>query len=102
MAEAGGSNIELAHHLSESRLHASSSAHQVLEAAEAFVLAIVAVATAWSGYQAALWTGRQAELYGQASKVRVQAEGAVMYANQERLYNAATVVRVAEGRGARR
>ena len=101
MAEAGGSNIEVAHHLSEGRLHASSPAHQVLEVAEAFVLAIVAVATAWSGYQAALWTGRQAELYGQASKVRVQAEGAVMYANQERLYNAATVVEwlKAEARG---
>jgi hypothetical protein len=56
------------------------------------VLAIVAIATAWSGYQAALWTGHQSELYGQASKLRVQAEGAATYANQERLYNASTVV----------
>jgi hypothetical protein len=59
---------------------------------EALVLAIVAIATAWSGYQAALWTGHQSELYGQASKLRVQAEGAATYANQERLYNASTVV----------
>ena len=56
------------------------------------MLAIVAIATAWSGYQAALWTGHQSELYGQASKLRVQAEGAANYANQERLYNGSTVV----------
>src|SRR3954469_11916883 len=92
MPEAGGSKIEVPHHLREGRIHASSPAHQVLEVAEAFVLAIVAVATAWSGYQAALWTGRQAELYGQAGKLRIQAEGAERYANQERLYDASTVV----------
>ena len=72
MPEAGGANIEIATHLSE---HANFS-HVILEIAEALVLAIVAIATAWSGYQAALWTGHQSELYGQASKLRVQAEGA--------------------------
>ena len=92
MPEAGGSSIEVAHHLTGHGGHSPSLAHPALEIAEAFVLAIVAVATAWSGYQAALWTGRQAELYGQASKWRVQAEGAVTYANQERLYNASNVV----------
>jgi hypothetical protein len=69
-----------------------SLGHEILEIAEAVVLAVVAVTTAWSGYQAALWTGHQAELYGQASKLRIQAEGAATYANQERLYNASTVV----------
>ena len=92
MPEAGGSNIEVAHHLSHQHQQEQSVAHQVLEIAEAVVLAVVAVATAWSGYQAALWTGRQEELYGQASKLRVQAEGVAAYANQERLYNASTVV----------
>jgi hypothetical protein len=89
MPEAGGANIEIATHLSE---HERSSEHVILEIAEALVLAIVAIATAWSGYQAALWTGHQTELYGQASKLRVQAEGSATYANQERLYNASTVV----------
>ena len=56
------------------------------------MLAVVAIATAWSGYQAALWTGHQEELYGQASKLRVEAEGAATFANQERLYDASTVV----------
>ncbi len=91
MPEAGGSNIEIAHHLTE---HEESEAtrHTILEIVEALVLAIVAIATAWSGYQAALWTGHQSELYGQASRMRVQAEGVATYANQERLYNASTVV----------
>jgi hypothetical protein len=91
MPEGGGSNIEIAHHLSE---HGGShtSGHEILEIVEAVVLAIVAIATAWSGYQAALWTGHQSELYGQASKLRVEAEGVSTSANQERLYNASTVV----------
>src|SRR5271166_5824490 len=89
---AGGSNIELAHHLSEHTAPSQSLAHQILEIAEAIVLAVVAVTTAWSGYQAALWTGHQAELYGLASRYRVEAEGAATTANQERLYNASTVV----------
>jgi hypothetical protein len=91
MPEAGGSNIEVAHHLSERKEASESIGHEILEIAEAIVLAIVAIATAWSGYQAALWTGHQSELYGQASKLRVQAEGIAAYANQERLYNASTV-----------
>jgi len=92
MPEGGGSNIEVAHHLSEHKEHPQSFAHELLEIAEAIVLAIVAVATAWSGYQAALWTGHQSELYGLASRYRVQAEGTATTANQERLYNASTVV----------
>jgi hypothetical protein len=92
MAETGSSNIEIAHHLSEPKESAQSLGYEILEIAEALVLAVVAISTAWSGYQAALWTGHQAELYGQASKLRVQAEGTATYANQERLYNASTVV----------
>src|SRR5215831_8325765 len=92
MPEAGGSNIEVAHHLSEHKATPDSLSRELLEIAEAIVLAVVAIATAWSGYQAALWTGHQGELYGEASKLRVQAEGTATAANQERLYNASTVV----------
>jgi hypothetical protein len=92
MAEGGNANIEIAHHLSAH--HESSTEHRILETVEAVVLAIVAILTAWSGYQAALWNGHQAELYSIAGKLRVQAEGATTTANQERLYNSA-------GRGAR-
>jgi hypothetical protein len=92
MSEAVGSNIEVAHHLSEHKESSQSFGHAILELAETLVLAAVAIATAWSGYQGELWTGHQAELYGQASKLRVEAEAAATYANQERLYNASTVV----------
>src|SRR5271170_6801668 len=92
MPESGGANIEIAKHLSEHEAGGESLGQAILEIFEALVLATVAIATAWSGYQAALWTGHQSELYGQASKLRVQAEGAATAANQERLYNASTVV----------
>lgn len=88
----GGSNIEVAHHLSENRAESLDRMHEMLEIAEAIVLAIVAITTAWSGYQAALWTGHQAELYALANRYRVQAEGTAAYGNQERLYNALTVM----------
>src|SRR6202044_1711473 len=91
MPEAGGANIEIAKHLSEHEGAGESLGQAILEIVEALVLAVVAIATAWSGYQAALWTGHQSELYGRASKLRVQAEGAATFANQERLYNASTV-----------
>jgi hypothetical protein len=92
MPESGGSNIEIAHHLTEHKDSSHFLGQEILEIVEALVLAIVAISTAWSGYQAELWTGHQSELYGQASKLRVQAEGANTSANQERLYNASTVV----------
>ena len=91
MPDTGNSNIEFAHHLSEPREHMGSFATERVEIAEALVIAIVAVATAWSGYQAAKWTGYQSERYGEASRLRVEAEGAQTGANQERLYVASTV-----------
>jgi hypothetical protein len=92
MSEGGGGNVEVAMHLSGHRKPRHSVGHERLELIEVLLLAVVAIGTAWSGYQAALWTGHQAELYGQASKLRVEAEGTASYANQERLYNASTVV----------
>ena len=91
MPEGGGSNIEVAHHLSEHNEPPEYRIPHAVEIAEAIVLAIVAITTAWSGYQAALWTGHQSKLYGLASKQRVQAARAEASANYERLYNAATV-----------
>ena len=92
MPEAGGSNIEVARHLIAHKGSLHFVEHEMLEIAEAALLALVAIVTAWSGYQAALWTGQQAVLYGRSGKLRVQAEGAATAANQERLYNASTVV----------
>jgi hypothetical protein len=46
------------------------------EIVEVLILAFVAIATAWSGYQATQWGGRQATLYGQASTTRFLADAA--------------------------
>jgi hypothetical protein len=61
-----------------------------VEIIEAVVLALVAIATAWSGYQAAQWEGNRAELYGESSRLRVTAEGLAALAGQERLYDTTT------------
>lgn len=91
MPDIGNSNIEIAHHLKEHEENSRSFATNTIEIAEAILLAIVAVATAWSGYQAARWSGYQSERYGQSSRLRVEAEEAQMTSNQERIYIAATV-----------
>ena len=62
----------------------------MIEIIEALILALVAVATAWSGYQAAKWAGMRAENYAQASRLRVTAEGLATLAGQERIYDSDT------------
>lgn len=49
------------------------------------LLAIAALATAWSGYQSALWGGIQSSNYTQASSARVTANQRLTTANQLRL-----------------
>jgi hypothetical protein len=49
---------------------------ELIEIVEVTVLALVAIATAWSGYQAAKWDGHQSVLYGNASTYRFQADAA--------------------------
>jgi hypothetical protein len=63
---------------------------EAIEIIEALILALVAVATAWSGYQAAQWAGKRAELYAKANRVRVTAEGLATLAGQERIYDSDT------------
>ena len=57
------------------------------EVATGIVLAVVAVATAWSGYQAARWGGVQSERYTQASAKRVESTRASTLAGQHTLYD---------------
>ena len=63
---------------------------RLVEICEAIVLATVAVATAWSGYQAARWDGRQAERYGTASAIRIQADEQLTLGGQQKLLDVAT------------
>jgi hypothetical protein len=68
----------------------SQSRFEAIEVIEAVILALVAVATAWSGYQAARWAGMRAENYAEASRLRVTAEGLATLAGQERIYDSDT------------
>jgi hypothetical protein len=81
-----GSSIEIAHSLVEDEqghvpVH-HSGWHRLLEVLEVAVLAVVAVATAWSGFQAAQWDGRQTLLYGQSSRARFEADAASTFGGQ--------------------
>jgi hypothetical protein len=49
---------------------------KVVEIVEVIALALVAIATAFSGYQGAQWGGEQSRLYGLASTTRFEAEAA--------------------------
>jgi hypothetical protein len=96
MTETGGANIEVAHHLNESEehrpRHVSDRGHHALELIEAIILALVAVTTAWSGYQAARWDADQSELYGRSLRLRVEGQALDVESNQVKQYNSATVV----------
>jgi len=73
-----GQNIEIAHKLAEreSGNREKRPWEDTLEIGEVILLAIVAIATAWSGYQAARWDGHQALQYGEATKLRFEADSA--------------------------
>src|SRR5438034_3242320 len=71
-------------------LSPSQSRFEAIEIIEALILALVAVATAWSGYQAAQWAGKRAQQYAEASRLRVTAEGLATLAGQERIYDSDT------------
>ncbi len=86
-------NTEIAENLAaEDRVASAARTRSdlIVEIAEAILLGIVAIATAWSGYQAARWDGRQAELYGRASTVRNQADQSLTLGGQQRLLDIST------------
>ena len=87
------SNVEFAHKIHEQGHHKQSEAdrrEEWVEIFEAVVLAIVAVVTAWSGYQAARWDAKSAEDYALASRTNVQAQAKQTLAGQDRLYDVLT------------
>ncbi|MEJ2541270.1 MAG: hypothetical protein P8188_15095 [Gemmatimonadota bacterium] len=55
-----------------------------LEILTVVVMGLSGVATAWSSYQAALWSGVQAEAYSSASGLRVESTRATATANTQR------------------
>ncbi len=57
------------------------------EVVTAIMLGVVAIATAWSGYQATRWAGEQSTKYAQASALRVESTRDSTLAGQYRLYD---------------
>jgi len=71
--------------------HQHAGRHQgLIEIVEAVLLAFVAVATAWSGYQTGRFDGRQAHLYGLSNKDRAESNRAATLSGQQRLYDTST------------
>jgi len=73
---------------------------KTIEIVEIVVLSIVAIATAWSGYQATTWGGRQSELYGLASTARFQADAAATLGAQELAFDASVFTAWLQARSA--
>jgi hypothetical protein len=86
------SGAEVAHELGHSHGHPETTRRraEVIEILEAVVLAVVAVATAWSGYQTGRWDGRQAHLYGLSTKYRAVENRFATKSGQQRLYDTTT------------
>jgi len=84
---------EIAHHLGHEPGHDAGKrgwSEQTIEILEALLLAVVAVATAWSGYQAARFDGRQAHLYGLSSKYRLLGTQTAGRGGQLQIYDSTT------------
>ena len=64
--------------------------HQWIAIAEAIVLAIVAIATAWSGYQAAKWDAFSAEQYSMNANTMILSQERMTASGQYHLYDVLT------------
>lgn len=89
---------EIAEKLHECGEHEEQEIHEpskrrieAIEIFEAILLAVVAVATALSGYQAALFDGESAKEYATSSRLRVEATNAQQTANETLASNAGNV-----------
>src|SRR5215472_4877123 len=88
------SNVEFAHRIHETHEpghhHGPSGWAQWVSITEAVVLSIVAVATAWSGYQAARWDAASTIQYAKATNATVRSQVNATLAGQDRLYDIVT------------
>lgn len=89
------SNVEFAHRIHEHEHeghdeHPPDRRHEWVAIAEAIVLAAVAIATAWSGYQAAKWDALSAEQYALHGQTVSQSQEKTTVSGQYRLYDVTT------------
>jgi hypothetical protein len=81
-------HVHRPHELDESENESGappSRRERVLELTAVLLLSITTVATAWSGYQAARWSGDQSQNYAKASANRAKAQQAATAAGQLRI-----------------
>jgi hypothetical protein len=88
------SNIEYAHRVHEQgHEHGHEELdrrHEWIAIAEAILLSIVAIATAWSGYQAAKWDALSAKEYAQHADTLMSSQVKAAQAGQDHLYDSTT------------
>lgn len=90
----GNINAEVANHLRTHGEHGDQPSRrrvEVVEILEAVLLAVVALATALSGYQAALFDGESAREYATSSRLRSEAVEKHLESNQVAAYDADTL-----------
>jgi hypothetical protein len=94
MPEIGEKNIEIVQKLCEDKgkkTPRSSRLDFSVEILEAIILVLVALATAYSGYQAALWSGEQSKLFAESSSLDVKANRLILENDQAGVYNTNTL-----------
>src|SRR3954464_6408625 len=77
-------HVHAPHELSEPR-EAVARGERTLELCAVLLLSLTTLATAWSGYQAARWSGEQSQLYARASATRIKAQQQSTAAGQLRI-----------------
>lgn len=77
-----GDEEEVAETASEQVTRHAQRLDRLFQVASAIMLALVAVGTAWSGYQATRWSGVQAAAYVEASSTRIASAEAATRAGQ--------------------
>jgi hypothetical protein len=81
-------HVHAPHELAEkegSAENVTSRRERILELGAVVLLSVTTVATAWSGYQAARWSGDQSQHYAQASSTRVESQRQSTMAGQLRI-----------------
>jgi hypothetical protein len=77
-------HVHVPHELTEGN-EGGSSRERTLEIVAALLMSVATLGIAWSGYQAARWSGVQSQHYTEASAARSQANKAAVKGSQERL-----------------
>lgn len=84
-------HVHVPHELSESRGQGAPErdrpdrGERLLELGAVLLLSLTTLATAWSGYQAARWSGEQSQHFARASTMRIKSQAQTTLAGQLRI-----------------